>query len=169
MLHKVDPSHYVLVSYLTTINPDIVTSVLLPKTTGPSKKRKGSKKDTKESSSKTQPEKVEKVVKSTPNKVVTTEPPPKVVPKPVSKPVVDFSSHPETEVLPSKSGILKRLRKMVHKLPHSPERSKSFSPSFAIKPQVIRKGVVFCEVPAPSSPASKKRRVEDMAKKIVKK
>ena len=46
MLRKAEPSHLVLVGYLQTINPSVVTGVLLPKHVGgPSKKKRGSKKD----------------------------------------------------------------------------------------------------------------------------
>ncbi|CAH1427120.1 unnamed protein product [Lactuca virosa] len=58
---------------------------------------------------------------------------------------------------------------MAHKSRHSPERSGSFSPSFVRKPQIGRKGILICEIPVPVSPQTKKRRAEDMAKKISKK
>ncbi|CAI9290474.1 unnamed protein product [Lactuca saligna] len=103
MLRKVDQSHHVLVSYFKTINPDIETGVLLPQSIVPSKLKKGSKKDTTEIPSKPQPENVETVVRSVRKKKVHTDPPPIVVPKPVSK--------LESEVLPSKSGVLKKLKK----------------------------------------------------------
>lgn len=87
MLCKVDPSHPILVSYLKTINPNIEIGVLLTTNASPYKKKKGSKKSTKGSLSTTQPEQVEKVVKSATKKEVHTEPPLKVVPTLVSKSV----------------------------------------------------------------------------------
>lgn len=90
--------------------------------------------------------------------------PPKVVPKPVH----EESSQPEIEVLPSKSGILKRPKKMAHRPPHSPERSSSFSPKFTSKHQILWQGVAIRDVQIHVSPASKKRIVKDLAKKISK-
>ena len=46
MLRKVDQTNPIFVAYLKTINPSIETKVLLQKyNEGPSKKRRGSKKD----------------------------------------------------------------------------------------------------------------------------
>ena len=67
MLRKVDPANPVLVSYLMTINPDIEIGVLLKTREGPSKKKRGSKKETQSSSSNVSP--VAKEAKS-PKKVV---------------------------------------------------------------------------------------------------
>ena len=49
-------------------------------------------------------EQAEKVVKATPKKVVTSDQPPKNV----QKPIVEEKFSPTKEVMPSKSGILKR-------------------------------------------------------------
>lgn len=104
MLRKVDPTNPILVAYLQTINPSIETSFLLPKSTsGPSKKRKESKKQAKGSPSKPSPEPVEKVVKVTPKKVIKSDKPPKKV----TKPVVEESYTPAKEVMSLKSGVLK--------------------------------------------------------------
>ncbi|CAI9265124.1 unnamed protein product [Lactuca saligna] len=77
------------------------------------------------------------------------------------------------EVMPSKSGVLKFLKKMAHRPRYSPEMSSSSSPKsvFQItrKPQIIHKGVVIREIPTPVTPTSKKRRAKDMAKNITKK
>lgn len=104
MLCKVDPSHLVLVSYLKTINPDIETGVLFTTTTSSFKKKKGSMKVVKEPSYIQQPDQVEKVVKAAKNKKVHTEPPPVVAHKTFSK--------SDKEVIPSQSGMLKKLKKM---------------------------------------------------------
>lgn len=104
MLQKVDPSHLVLVTYLKTINPSIEIGVLLPKNVrGPSKKRRGSKKDVRDSLSKSSPEQIEKAKKHTPKKIVKSDPPPKKVVQPIGE---ETSTH-EKETMPSKSGVLK--------------------------------------------------------------
>lgn len=102
---------------------------------------------------------VEKVVK-TPKKIGKREKRSKKNPKPV----VEETTISSKEVVPTQTGVLKRLNKMTHKPRHSPERSKRCSPSFSFKPQVNRKGVIFREIPTPVSPGSKKRRAGDMAK-----
>lgn len=115
ILRKVDSSDPVLVAYLKTINPSIVTNVLIPKNIGgPSKKRKESKKAITGSPSKPSLEKVETVVKDTAKKVVKLEPPSmKVI-----KHVIDEFATPVIEFVPTKSGVLKRLKKMAHKPRH---------------------------------------------------
>lgn len=172
MLCRVDPSNPVLIAYLKTINPSIETGILLPKSTGgPSKKSKGSKKVVKASPSKPIPEPIEKVEKSTPKKNVKSDPPSKKI----DQPVVEETSTHAKETMPSKSDVLKRLKKMAHGPRHSPERSSSFSPkgvshqNLTRKPQLTRKGVVIREIPTSVSPVSKKRRAEDMVKRISKK
>ncbi|CAI9286464.1 unnamed protein product [Lactuca saligna] len=72
-------------------------------------------------------------------------------------------------MVPTKSGVLNRLKKMAYKPHHSPERSSSFSPSYICKPQLNSKGVVFHEIPTPVSIASKKRLSKYMTKRISKK
>lgn len=73
--------------------------------------------------------------------------------------------------MPSKTGVLKRLKKMDHRPRHSPERSNSFSlksiSQVTRKPQINRKGVMIREILTPISLASDKRRAEDMAKKLL--
>ncbi|CAI9265546.1 unnamed protein product [Lactuca saligna] len=112
------------------IDPDIESGVLFTKTTeGPSKKHKGSKKEALPSPLKVSM--VAKEVKSL-NKVAV-----KVkASKKSSLPVVTEIVNPSKDVVPSKTGTLKRLKKMAHKPHHSPKRSGSFSPSFVRKPQI---------------------------------
>lgn len=76
---------------------------------------------------------MEKVVKATPKKIVKSDQPSKKI----QKHVVFESFSPVTEVMPSKSRILKCLKKMAHKPHHSPERSSSFSPKVVL--QITRK------------------------------
>ena len=140
MLRKVDPSYPVMVAYLQTINPSIETGVLLPKGTGgPSKKQKGSMKEA------SKPIHVEKVVPVTLKKVVQSDPSPKKVAQLIIK---DISIQPK-DTMPSKSGVLKRLKKKVHQPCHSPDSSSSFlpkgvsHPKLTRKPQLNRKGVVI--------------------------
>lgn len=103
-----------------TINPSVETSVLIPKsTTSPSKKCKDSKKEVKGSLLKPSLTPLEKVVKPTPNKVIKNDKPLNVV----NQPVVKETSTPAKDVVPSKSGVLKRLKKMDHRPRLSPERS----------------------------------------------
>ncbi|CAI9289627.1 unnamed protein product [Lactuca saligna] len=167
MLKKVDPTNPILVAYMQTINPSIEMGVLLRKSTATtSKKRKESKKQAKESPSTL--EQVENVVKVTSIKVVKSAQPSKEI----HKLIVDESFSPMSEVMPSKSGILKLLKKMAHWPRHSSDRSSSFSPKVGLqitrKFQINRKGVVIREIPTPVSLVSKKQRAGDMAKKLVK-
>lgn len=107
--------NHVLIAYIQAINPSIETCVPLPKNTGAtSKKQKESKKQAMGSPSK--PEQVEKVVKTTSQKVVKSDQPSKKI----QKPVVEESFLPAKEVIPSKSGILKRLKKVAHRPSLSP-------------------------------------------------
>ena len=77
MLQKVDPANLVLVEYLKTVNPSIETDKLLKKfNEGPSKKRRGSKKDAQLSPLKASL--VENLAKS-PKKVVIGEKPSKKI------------------------------------------------------------------------------------------
>ncbi|CAI9277424.1 unnamed protein product [Lactuca saligna] len=69
----------------------------------------------------------------------------------------------EEEIIPSKTGVLHRIKMK------SKHLQKSSSPHVVRKQQVTHQGVLIREVPAPVSPLSKKRRVEDMAKQISKK
>ena len=81
--------------------------------------------------------------------------------KPKEKVVTESSK----EFIPSKYGVLKRLRKLSYKKQTS---SKDQSPTI-LKPHLNRQGVKVHESPALVSPSSKKRRVEDMAKHITEK
>lgn len=160
MLRRVDPKISVLVAYIANINPFIETEVLLPKYAGgPSKKSKSSKKGVKASTSKPSPEPVEKVVKISPKKVVN----------PVTQPIVEETTHAK-ETLPTKSSMLKHLKKMAHRLRHSPDRInvKDVKSKIIYKPQLTTKGVAIREIPTHVSPASKKRMDEDMGKHISK-
>lgn len=139
-----------LVQYLTIINPDIETGVFHTATNeGPSKKKRGSKKEIQSS-----PLKVDPIVKAT--KIIT-------------KLIVTETVNPSMEVIPSRTGILKHLKKKAHKPRHSPERSGTLSPSFVRQPQINRKGVIIRDIHVAVFPQTKKRRAEDMDKKISKK
>lgn len=97
MLHNVDPVDHVLIAYLQTIDPSIVTGLLLEKgATGPSKRTNGSKKVTLASSSNLDP---------SPKKVVNSVSIP--TPTTITKPVIEETSQPAKEIMPSKSGVLK--------------------------------------------------------------
>lgn len=166
MLRKVDPTNPILVAYLQSVNPSVKIGVLLPKGIAASSKRCKS------------PKKSSKVDKP---KVV-----PDVVTKRGTKPVLEpIINDVEMEVVPSKTGILKRTKKHAHRPLHSPyprpiiidvPEQIVFSPkgSFASKlqkiqkPHINRKGVIIHEIPPPVSPASKKRRAQDLVKKIKK-
>lgn len=69
-------------------------------------------------------------------------------------------------LIPTKSGVLKCIKKMSFKAKTSPERSSSFSPTTIRKPHVTRKGVFLRDVPISISSSSKKRRAEDVSKHI---
>lgn len=69
------------------------------------------------------------------------------------------------EVIPSKSGLFKRLRKLSHK-----SKSSSDDQSLLVrKSQIDRRGVIVRKIPTPVSLSSKKDRVEDVAKHIAEK
>ncbi|KAL7602722.1 hypothetical protein Lser_V15G16687 [Lactuca serriola] len=108
MLRKVSPTHKVLVRYLRNIDTADQSGVL-PEVASLSKKKKGSKKPAKGSSSPTIQEEVVKKY-----------------------------------VLPSKSGVLKQIRKA----------------------EVSSKGVTIRSIPAPVSPGKKRQRAEDVAKNM---
>ncbi|CAH1412933.1 unnamed protein product [Lactuca virosa] len=91
------------------------------------------------------------------------------VSKIVEKPIEAVKDIPSKNLVPSKSGILKRLKKKSNGPRHSPERSYSFSPTMVRKPHVTHRGVIIRDIPTPVSPSLKKRRVEDVAKHITKK
>ncbi|KAL7601335.1 hypothetical protein Lser_V15G25283 [Lactuca serriola] len=108
MLRKVSPTHKVLVRYLRNIDTADQLGVL-PEVASPSKKKKGSKKPTKGSSS----------------------------------PIVQ-EEEVKKDVLPSKSGVLKQIRKA----------------------EVSSKGVTIRSIPAPVSHGKKRQRAEDVAKNM---
>ncbi|CAH1428349.1 unnamed protein product [Lactuca virosa] len=164
MLRKVDPANPVLVKYFQSIDPDIITGVLLLPSIGPSKKKQGSNKTVVKRPSKSSSPKGAKVVK--PKKTKQSEPPPNVVQKPILKPLITEVSQPENELIPWKTGLLRRFMKLVHRPSNSPERSDTFSPKFTTKHHVTSKGVMIREVPVPVSPTSKKRVAKDISKKI---
>ena len=104
----------------------------------------------------------------------------------VSKEVIQPKPSQIAEVIfPSKTSVLKTLKKMAQRPPHSQERGlvhqevpdmslSSQSETFISKvkkikkPQLNRKGVIIREIPTPVSPASKKRRARDLVNKIKK-
>lgn len=151
MLRKVDPADPILVAYLQTINPSIETCYL-PKDVGsPSKERKSTTKATQASPSKPTTE-------STPakgKKDGVSKPNPIPIQQEAIQPVQQQTSQSLKEVMPSKSGVLKRLMKMAHIPRHSPEHPDSSSKRIC-KPQHNCKGVAFNETPTPVSPTSKK-------------
>ncbi|CAH1428660.1 unnamed protein product [Lactuca virosa] len=153
---------------LQSVNPAVETGVLLPKGLGgTSKCVKSPKKPSKAKKPQVVPEQVESVVT-------------KLVREQVHEP-----KEPAKEVVPSKSGVLKRLKKIEHRRRHSPNRpivegalEKSItspkgvsvsSHKRILKPQLIRKEVTISEITAHVSTASKKRRARDMVKNIKKK
>ena len=75
---------------------------------------------------------------------------------------------PTKEIVPSNTGVFKRLKKKAHRSRNSTEQSSSLSPSMVKKPNITRRGLVIREVPVPISPSLKKWRAEDVAKHISK-
>lgn len=167
MLRKVDLVDSVLIAYLQTVNPSMEIGVLLAKgVTSTSKRTKNSKKVIQASPSKSAhvstPKKVTKASSSNPN--------PDPIQQEVAQPIPEETAQPKKVAMPSKSGVLKRLKKMDHRPRHSPERldveavsekflSSTRSISFSMKirkPQINRKGVTIHEIPASVSPTSKK-------------
>ncbi|CAI9288155.1 unnamed protein product [Lactuca saligna] len=62
-----------------------------------------------------------------------------VVSKPKETPVAPKTDEPPKEVVPLKTGVFKRLKKIAHKSSSSYNRSPSISPSMIHKPHVTRK------------------------------
>ncbi|KAL7605237.1 hypothetical protein Lser_V15G14681 [Lactuca serriola] len=134
MLRKVSSTHKVLVRYMKTFNPDVQTGVLLEVSRESSKKKKKTQKEEKLQSSKvSQAERVEKE---------------------------EFSHKTKKEIIPSKSGVLKKLRKSSQTTTTSPTIRKT---------GVSSKGAAFRNVPAPVSPGSKRKRAQEVAKHITQK
>ncbi|CAI9269886.1 unnamed protein product [Lactuca saligna] len=78
-----------------------------------------------------------------------------IVSKLEAKPVATKTDESPKEVVPSKTEVFKRLKKIDHRLRSSSDRSPSFSPSMVQKPHVTWKGVVIREILVPISPSSK--------------
>ncbi|CAI9261298.1 unnamed protein product [Lactuca saligna] len=89
-----------------------------------------------------------------------TTKPDELVSKAVVKHVEPVVPEPTSVTIPSKTGVFRRLKLKYGGSPTS---------NVVRKPHITHQGVVMREVPAPVSPHSKKRRAEDMAKKISKK
>ncbi|CAH1440504.1 unnamed protein product [Lactuca virosa] len=160
MLKKIDPSNSVLVAYLKNVNPSIETGVLLQSSNeGSSKKPKKSKKATDEVIVQ---ESLKKVKSKSPKKVIVEQ---EKVSKKIKKPKEKVITESLKELIPSKSGVFKRLRKMSHKSRNS---SDDQSPTVR-KTQINSRGVIVRDIPTPVSPSSKKRRAEGVAKHIVEK
>ncbi|CAI9261006.1 unnamed protein product [Lactuca saligna] len=62
---------------------------------------------------------------------------------------------PLKEVVPSKTRVFKRIKKIIHRSQSSSDKYPCFYPSMVRKPHVTRKGVVIREVLVPISPSSK--------------
>lgn len=90
---------------------------------------------------------------------------PKKIVTEVEKPEEKNVDESLKEVISSKSSLLKRMRNLSHKHRTS---SDDHSPLIR-KAQLNLKGVLVREIPTPRSPSTKKRRAEDLAKKISKK
>ncbi|CAI9266778.1 unnamed protein product [Lactuca saligna] len=69
----------------------------------------------------------------------------------------------QNEIIPSKTGVFRRIKMK------SKHKSRSPLMNVVRKPQVSHQGVIFCDMPAPASPSSKKGRANDTAKHISKK
>ncbi|CAH1445313.1 unnamed protein product [Lactuca virosa] len=96
----------ILVAYLQSVNHSVGTGVLLPKeTAGSSKRGKSPNKSSKVEKPKVVPEVVKEVVT-------------KLVTEPVQETIVQDV---HTEVVPSKTGILKRTKNPAHRPLHSPD------------------------------------------------
>ncbi|CAI9271865.1 unnamed protein product [Lactuca saligna] len=137
MLKKVDFSNSVLQAYLKIINPSSETGFLLSLSEeGPSKCSRSSKKV---DESPTKPIQEKKKTKS-PNKKPTGE---VIVSKPKATTGTTKTDEPSKEVVPLKTGVFTRIKKIAHRSRSSSYRSLSFSPSMVRKPHVTRKGVVI--------------------------
>ncbi|CAI9284855.1 unnamed protein product [Lactuca saligna] len=153
MLKRVDPTNPVLITYLKTIDTSVETSVLLAREE--EKKSKRSKKTAVGSSdTKVKPSRSSK----SPKKVPITEVEP-IQPEPI----VADTQLTQKEVIPSKTGVFRRIKMK------SKDKIRSPITNVIHKPQVSHQGVIFREIPAPASPSSKKRMATDIAKHISKK
>ena len=160
MLKKIDPSKPILVAYLKKVNPSVETRVLLSKNDEvSSKKSTKSKKEIVEIPLQESPK---KILDKSPNKGVDGK---EKVSKKDDKPKEKTTTGSSKELIPSKSGVFKRLKKMSHKSRNSFDDQ---SP-LVQKTQINRRGVIVREIPTPVPPSSKKRRAEDVAKHIAEK
>ncbi|CAI9268433.1 unnamed protein product [Lactuca saligna] len=153
MLKRVDPTNIVLITYLQSIDTSVETRVLVAREEEKNSKRskkvvaESSKKSVKESTSTKSPKKVS---------VSEAEP---------IQPEIVVADTPSTqkEIIPSNTGVFRRIKMKSKHKSHSP---------FTIvvrKPQVSNQGVIFHEIPAAASPPYKKRRATETAKHISKK
>ncbi|CAI9282731.1 unnamed protein product [Lactuca saligna] len=150
MLKRIDPSNPVLVSYLESIDTSVETGILLPQTIE-KKSKKAKKNDARYSGTKVQSSKSTKQV-------------PVIEPEPIQpEPIIPDTQVTEKEVIPSKTGVLRRIKM------NSKHKHRSSSMNVVRKPQVSHQGVIFRVIPAPASPSSKKRLAADMAKQLSKK
>ncbi|CAI9293706.1 unnamed protein product [Lactuca saligna] len=157
MLKKIDPSNPILVAYLQKINPSVETGVLLLRSDeGSYKKSNKSKKEIEEIPSKESPKKI--LAKSPTKRPDNKE----KVKKKVVKQIEVTKNGSSKEIIPSKSRVFKRLRKLSHKSKVSSDDHYSL----VRKALLNRKGVLVRETPTPFSPSSKKRRAKDVAKHI---
>ncbi|CAI9286329.1 unnamed protein product [Lactuca saligna] len=147
-----------LVAYTKTIDPSIKTWKLLASAdVGPSKNSRRSKKD-----SHATPEKLVQESKPTKSSKKQTKPEEHVSTVLIesAEPVID---EPAKVTIPSKFGGFQRLKKQ------SSSSRKSPTSYVVRKHHITHQGVLVREVPVPVSPSSKKRRTEDLAKRISKK
>ncbi|CAI9271247.1 unnamed protein product [Lactuca saligna] len=87
-----------------------------------------------------------------------------IEPEPIQpEPIIRDTQVTEKEVVPSKTGVLRRIKMK------SKNKRRSSSTKVVRKPQVSHQGVIFREILAPASPSSKKRLAADMAKQLSKK
>ncbi|CAI9277334.1 unnamed protein product [Lactuca saligna] len=155
MLKKVDPTNNVLVSYLQSIDTTVVSGVLFDIEAKKSKKSK--KTDVGSSKKKV---KVEKQKKSPTVKPASVEESAQQIIFPNSTTVAatpTIEASQEKDIIPSKTGVFRQIK-----------FKRKSSSQIVQKTQITHQGVMVREIPAPVSPSSKKRRVEDLAKFIKK-
>ncbi|CAI9297144.1 unnamed protein product [Lactuca saligna] len=135
---------------MSTIDPKVETGKLLTKEgAGPSKKCRTTKKP-----EIIIPEQTVKEMKTSKSPKTKAD---EVVSKAIIQPVV---TEPPSVTIRSKTGVFRKLKLKYGGSPTS---------NVVRKLHLTHQGVLMREVPSPVSPHSKKRRVEDMAKKISKK
>ncbi|CAI9282058.1 unnamed protein product [Lactuca saligna] len=138
---------------MKTIDPKVEIGKLLTKEgAGPSKKST--------TSNKNETINPELIIKETNTSKSLKTKVDEVVSKAVLKPIEPVVTEPTSVIIPSKTGVFRKLKlKYVG----------SLTSNVVLKTRLTHQGVLMREVLAPVSPHSKKRRVEDMAKKISKK